>query len=85
VHVDLGRRQILVPGQLLDSLRRRPAHREVGAERVPQQMHAGVRQPGLPRGPLDQPLDDFLRQRLAIVLADDPRAAQVCMDPQSLR
>ncbi len=54
VHVHLGRRQILVAGQLLDRLRRRPTHRQVRAERVPQQVDAGVRQPRLPRGSLDQ-------------------------------
>ncbi len=35
VHIHLGRRQVLVAGQLLDRLRRRPAHRQMRAEGVP--------------------------------------------------
>ena len=39
VHVAHRRRQMLVPGELLDRLRRRPSHREMRAERVSKDVH----------------------------------------------
>ena len=39
VHVPLGHRQILVPRQLLNRPGRRPPHRQVRTERVPQDVH----------------------------------------------
>ena len=41
VHVHLGRCQVPVAGQFLDRLRRGPAHCQVRAEGVPQQVDAG--------------------------------------------
>jgi hypothetical protein len=40
VHVTLRGREIGVPGELLDGARRRPLHRQVRTERVPQELHA---------------------------------------------
>ena len=36
VHVALSRREILVPGQFLNGPRRRPPHRQVRTEGVPE-------------------------------------------------
>jgi hypothetical protein len=44
VHVPLRRREIHVAGEILNRSRRRTAHREVRTERVPQSMHAALRE-----------------------------------------
>ena len=40
VHLALRGREIRVPGELLDGTRGRPLHRQMRAERVPQDLHA---------------------------------------------
>ena len=44
VHVPLRRGEIHMPGELLNRSRRRPTHREMRTERVPQSMHAALRE-----------------------------------------
>ena len=82
VHVHLGRRQIPVASQFLNRLRRGAPHRQVRAGGVPPQMDAGVGEPCLPCGPVNESLDHLLCQWLAIVSADDPGTTKMRMHLQ---
>jgi hypothetical protein len=70
VHVPLRRGQIPVACQLLNGPSRSPAHRQMRAKRMPEHMYADGLEVRPSSGPLDQALDEPLRQRLAIVVAD---------------
>ena len=76
VHVALRRAQVLVSGQFLDGPRRRSTHRQVRAERVPQDVNPWpyVRPSG---GPPDHDLDDLLRERRSRSIAEHSRPAGV--------
>ncbi len=63
VHIHLGRHQIPVSCQFLDRLRRRPAHRQMRAEGVPQQVDTGLGEPCLSCSSVNESLDHLLRQR----------------------
>jgi hypothetical protein len=63
VHVPLRRGEIHVTGELLNRSCRRPAHREVRTERVPQSMYAALRELRSSNGPSDVVLNDFLSER----------------------
>ena len=63
VHVSLCRGEIHVAGELLNRSCRRPAHREVRTERVPQPMNAALRELRTPGCSSDVDLDDLLRER----------------------
>ena len=71
VHVLLSRREVLVPSQLLDGSCGRPAHRQMGAERVPQDVHA-VSHLGTTCRPAHAILYHLLCQGAAITLTKDP-------------
>jgi hypothetical protein len=57
VHVPLRCRQILMPGEFLNRPRRRAAHREMRAERMPQPMYPACDEQSAPRGPFHMMLD----------------------------
>jgi hypothetical protein len=62
VHVALRRDQILMPGELLNRLRRRAAHREMRAERVTQSMRTARAQSCALRRAYDVVRDHVLRE-----------------------
>jgi membrane-associated protease RseP (regulator of RpoE activity) len=57
VHVPHGDLHALVPGQLLDRLRRRSSHGEVRAEGVAEGVGTDATEPGLPADPVEAELD----------------------------
>jgi hypothetical protein len=63
MHVPLRRRQILMSGELLYRSRRCASHGQMRTERVPQPMHAALRDFSSTRHPLDVMLHDVGRQR----------------------
>jgi hypothetical protein len=69
-------------GELLDGSCRRPTHRQVRTERVPQNVNPWpyVRSSGCPP---HQHLDDFLSERLSRSIAEHARAAQVSSIPHA--
>src|SRR5438477_439476 len=67
------------PGELLDGLRRRPSHREMRAERVPQVVNTVLRELRSTRRAQHAVLHHLSSQRLAIVLAQHVGTPQMPM------
>ena len=67
VHVALRRGQVLVSGQFLNGPRRRPTHRQVRTERVPQDVHPALRYSGPPRRSSHQLTHDLMGERHAVM------------------
>jgi len=76
VHVPLRRPEILMAGEFLNRPSRSAAHREVRTERVPKDMQSRphVRSS---RDASHHHLNHFLRERLALVIAEHPRPSQM--------
>jgi hypothetical protein len=75
VHVPLRHPQLAVTGEFLDRFDGRSPHREVRAERVPQDVYAVLGDTCAPLGLEDSVLDHLPCERLSAVLAQHARPA----------
>ena len=86
VHVPLRRRQVLMPGQLLNRPRRRAPHRQVRTERVPQDVNARASRCARRAARRTMHLHDLLRERLPVAVDRAPARPRRCRCcPQRLR
>jgi hypothetical protein len=72
-----------VTRQLLNGPRPGSAHRQVRAERVSEDVDATISQVRTPSCPPHQSLNETLRQRTAISIAEHPVASEMAMRPES--
>jgi hypothetical protein len=73
MHIPLRRDEVLMPGELLNGPRRRPAHREMGTERVTKSMDSVLIDLRTPGRPFDMMLHGVRRQSRTIRIAEHTR------------